>query len=117
MTQTTGRFFDELAKMMTNAAGMAEGLRAETETVMRAQAERLLREFAVVQREEFEAVKEMAAKARAENDRLEKRIDELEAALSAKAPGPAASKPAARKPAARKPAARKSSPGTEDPAG
>lgn len=98
MTQTTGRFFDELARMMTNAAGMAEGLRAETETVMRAQAERLLRELEVVQREEFEAVRDMAAKAREENERLERRIGELEAAL--KATAAAAPKPAARKKAA-----------------
>jgi BMFP domain-containing protein YqiC len=81
MTQTTGRVFDELAKMITNAAGVAEGLRAETEIVMRAQAERLLRELEIVQREEFEAVKEMAAKAREENERLESRIEELEARL------------------------------------
>ena len=86
MTQTTGRLFDELAKMMTNAAGMAQGLRAETETVMRAQAERLLHEFEVVQRDEFEAVKEMVAKARAENERLEERIVALEAALAKSAP-------------------------------
>jgi BMFP domain-containing protein YqiC len=94
MTQTTGRFFDELAKMMTNAAGMAEGLKAETQTVMRAQAERILRDLEVVQREEFEAVREMAVKAREENERLEQRIAELEAALASKAP---AAKPATRK--------------------
>jgi hypothetical protein len=108
MTQTTGRFFDELARMMTNAAGMAEGLRAETETVMRAQAERLLRELEVVQREEFEAVRDMAAKAREENERLERRIGELEAALKATAA-------AAPKPAARKKPAQSASDKTGDP--
>ncbi len=78
MTQTTGRFFDELAKMMTDASGAAQGMKREMETMMRAQGERVLREFDVVQREEFEAVKAMAEKAREENDRLAARIAELE---------------------------------------
>jgi hypothetical protein len=103
MTQTTGRFFDELAKMMTNAAGMAEGLRAETETVVRAQAERLLRELDVVQREEFEAVRDMAAKARAENERLEKRLAELEATLAGQRAPSARTKPARPRAASAKP--------------
>ena len=79
MTQTTNRFLDELAKLMTDAAGAADGLKREAETVMRAQGERFLRDMDVVQREEFEAVKDMAAKARAENERLEARIAALEA--------------------------------------
>ncbi len=95
MTQTTGRLFDELAKMMTNAAGAAQGLRAEAETVMRAQAERILRDLEVVQREEFEAVKEMAAKARAENEKLEARIAQLEATSGGGRPAP--KRPAPRK--------------------
>jgi BMFP domain-containing protein YqiC len=78
MTQTTSRFFDELAKLMTDAAGAAQGVRSEFETVMRGQAERILRDLDVVQREEFEAVKAMAQKAREENARLERRIAELE---------------------------------------
>ena len=111
MTQTTGRLFDELAKMMTNAAGMAQGLRAETETVMRAQAERLLHELEVVQREEFEAVSEMASKARAENERLEKRIAALEQALAKSAPAAPKSKPGAAKSGAAKSAAAKKASG------
>jgi len=107
MTQTTGRFFDELARMMTNAAGMAEGLRAETETVVRAQAERLLRELDVVQREEFEAVRDMAAKARAENERLEKRLAELEATLAGQRAPSARSKPARPRAASAKPGSAK----------
>jgi BMFP domain-containing protein YqiC len=83
MTQTTNRFLDELSKLLTDAAGAAQGMRREVETLMRAQGERILREMDVVQREEFEAVKEMAAKAREENDRLGARIAELEAALAA----------------------------------
>jgi hypothetical protein len=85
MTQTTSRFFDELAKVMTNAAGAAQGLKREVETVVRSQAERIISDLDVVQREEFEAVREMAAKARDENGRLEARIAVLEAALAAPA--------------------------------
>ena len=70
MTQTNNRFLDELAKLMTDAAGAAQGMRREVETLMKAQGERILRDMDVVQREEFEAVKEMAAKAREENERL-----------------------------------------------
>jgi BMFP domain-containing protein YqiC len=79
MTQTTGRFFDELGKLITDAAGAADGVRKEVEGVVRTQAERMLRELDIVQREEFEAVKAMAQKARAENERLVARIAELEA--------------------------------------
>ena len=81
MTQTTGRFFDELGKLITDSAGAAEGVRKEIEGVVRAQAERVLRDLDVVQREEFEAVKAMAQKAREENERLKERIAELEAAI------------------------------------
>jgi BMFP domain-containing protein YqiC len=82
MTQTTNRFLDELSKLLTDAAGAAQGMRREVESLMRTQGERILREMDVVQREEFEAVKEMAAKARDENDQLRTRIAALEAALS-----------------------------------
>ena len=81
MTQTTGRFFDELGKLITDAAGAADGVRKEVENVVRAQAERVLRDLDVVQREEFEAVKAMAQKAREENDALKARIAALEAAI------------------------------------
>ena len=82
MTQTTNRFFDELAKLMTDAAGAAKGVREEVETVFRGQAERILRDLDVVQREEFEAVQAMVRKAREENTRLESRIAELEAEIN-----------------------------------
>ena len=81
MTQTTGRFFDEIGKLITDAAGAADGVRKEVESIVRAQAERVLRDLDVVQREEFEAVKAMAQKAREENDALKARIAELEAAI------------------------------------
>ena len=80
MTQTSNRFFDEMAKLMTDAAGAAQGMRQEFETVMRAQADRVLADMDVVRREEFEAVKAMAEKAREENDRLAKRLAQLERA-------------------------------------
>jgi BMFP domain-containing protein YqiC len=79
MTQTTGRIYDEFAKLMTDAAGVAQGVRREVDSVVRSQAERILRELDYVRREEFEAVKEMAAKARDENDRLAERLAALEA--------------------------------------
>jgi len=81
MTQTSGRFFDELGKLITDAAGAAQGVRKEIENVVRAQSENILRELDVVQREEFEAVKAMAQKAREENDALKRRIAVLEAVV------------------------------------
>jgi BMFP domain-containing protein YqiC len=81
MTQTTNQFFDEIAKMMAGAAGAAQGLRQDTETFFRSQAEKMLNELKVVQREEFDAVKAMAAKALEENERLAQRVAELEARL------------------------------------
>jgi BMFP domain-containing protein YqiC len=94
---TTGpnRIFDEFAKLMTDAAGAAQGVKREVETAFRAQAERFLNTMDLVQREEFEAVKEMAAKARDENDRLAARLAALEAQLQATAPA-SEDKPAAR---------------------
>jgi BMFP domain-containing protein YqiC len=82
VTQTSNRFLDELSKLLTDAAGAAQGVRREVETLMKAQGERILRDMDVVQREEFEAVKEMAAKARDENERLSARINELESELA-----------------------------------
>jgi BMFP domain-containing protein YqiC len=86
MTQTTNRFLDELSKLLTDAAGAAQGMRREVETIMKAQGERILRDMDLVQREEFEAVKEMAVKAREENERLAARIAELEAQLARRGP-------------------------------
>ncbi len=78
MTQTSGRFFDEVARLMNDAAGVAQGVRREIETVVRTQAERILRDMDVVRRDEFEAVKEMARLARDENEALKARIARLE---------------------------------------
>ena len=79
MTTTSSRFFDELAKLATNAAGAAQGIRREVDTLVKAQVERVLGDLAVVQREEFDAVRDMLAKAREENDALARRVSELEA--------------------------------------
>lgn len=79
MTTGPNRILDEFAKIMTDAAGAAQGVRREVETAFRSQAERMLNSMDLVQREEFEAVREMALKARAENDRLAARLAELEA--------------------------------------
>lgn len=84
MTQTSGRIFDDLARVMTDAAGVAQGVRREVETVMRTQAERMLQELDVVSREEFEAVKQMARKARDDADDLKARLEALEARLGEK---------------------------------
>ena len=81
MVQTTNRFFDEVARLMNDAAGAAQGVRREVETLFRNQAERILRELDVVKREDFEAVKDMARLAREENEALKARVAALEAAL------------------------------------
>ena len=81
---TTGpnRIFDDFAKLMTDAAGAAQGVRREVETAVRAQAERMLNSMDIVKREEFEAMRDMAIKARAENEALSARLDALEAKLA-----------------------------------
>ena len=78
MSNGPNRVLDELAKLMTDAAGAAQGMRKEAETAFRAQAERILNKMDVVQREEFEVVKELATKARTEVEELKKRLDALE---------------------------------------
>lgn len=88
MTQTSGRLFDDVARLFTDAAGLAEGARREAETIARVQAERLLRSLDVVSREEFEAVREIALKARDENERLLARIAALEARAEPQAEEP-----------------------------
>ena len=98
MSTGPNRILDEFAKLMTDAAGAAQGVRREVETAFKAQAERMLATMDVVQREEFEAVREMATKAREENARLSARIEALEAKLAGGAEAPAAAaKPRARK--------------------
>lgn len=97
MTTGPNRILDEFARLMTDAAGAAQGVRREVETAFRAQAERLFNSMDMVQREEFEAVREMALKARGENEALAARIAELEAKLGAAAATDAPKKPRAKK--------------------
>lgn len=97
MTQTSNRILDDLARLMTDAAGAAQGLRGEMQTLMRSQGERFLRDMDLVQREEFEAVRAMAAKAREENERLETRLAAIEARLGM--PSAAAASPTPEQPA------------------
>ncbi len=83
MTTGPNKILDDFARLMTDAAGAAQGVRNEMETALRAQAERVLNSMDVVQREEFDAAREMAAKARDENDVLTARIDALEKRIAA----------------------------------
>ena len=82
MATGPNRILDELAKLMTDAAGAAQGVRREVETAFKTQAEKVLNSMDVVQREEFEAVRDMALKARAENKALSARIEALEGKLA-----------------------------------
>ena len=86
MPQTRGQFFDDVSRVFTDAAGLADSARREVETLARSQLERLLATMNVVSREEFEAVREMALKAREENDKLAQRIAALEEKLAQSAP-------------------------------
>lgn len=83
MTQTSNRLLDDLTRLMTDAAGAAQGMRREVEGIMKSQAERVLQSMDIVTREEFEAVKLMAAKARDENERLAGLAAALEARVAA----------------------------------
>ena len=86
MTQTNNRFFDEVARLMNDAAGVAQGIKREVDTMFKTQAEKWLRDLDLVKREEFEAVKDMARLAREENEALKARIAALEAKLGGGAP-------------------------------
>lgn len=78
--QSQNPIFDQMAKAMAEAAGAADGVRREAETVFRGQLQRLLSDMELVTRDEFDAVQEMAANARADVEALKARIDALEAA-------------------------------------
>ncbi|MGU3575824.1 accessory factor UbiK family protein [Brucellaceae bacterium C25G] len=82
MTSGSNRILDELAKLVTDAAGAAQGVRGEVETALRSQGERVLNALDVVQREEFEIARDMVIKARAENAALLQKIEALEARLT-----------------------------------
>ena len=83
MTQTTNRLFEGFGKLMTDAAGVADGMKREIDTIVKNQAERILGDLDLVKREEFEAARELAANARAESERLAARVAALEAQIAA----------------------------------
>lgn len=80
---TQNKFFDDMSKLMTNAMGVAQGAKTEAETAMKGWVDRWLADRDFVTREEFEAVREMAIKARTENAELKALLDALEAAQRA----------------------------------
>ncbi len=84
--QSQNRLLDDFAKLLTSAAGAAQGARKEIETIMHQQADKLRAEFDLVPREDFDAVRAMAVKAREENELLARRVKALEEALNAKKP-------------------------------
>jgi BMFP domain-containing protein YqiC len=88
MTQTSNRFFDEIGRLMNDAAGAAQGMKREFDTVWRSQAEKFLRDLDLVKREEFEVVRDMARLAREENEALKARIVVLESKLGIAQPAP-----------------------------
>ncbi|WP_153768069.1 accessory factor UbiK family protein [Labrenzia sp. CE80] len=85
MTQGPNRMFDDFAKLMTDAAGVAQGARREVETAFRAQAERFLSDMDLVSRDEHEAVKEIAVRALDKVEELEARLEALEKKPSSRA--------------------------------
>ena len=76
--QTRNRFLDDIGQLMTNAMGVAQGAREEAENAMRGMVDRFLADRDLVTREEFDAVRAMAQKAREENEALRARIEALE---------------------------------------
>ncbi|SMX39146.1 accessory factor UbiK family protein [Maliponia aquimaris] len=76
--QTRNKVFDDLSQLMTNAMGVAQGAREEAETAMKSLIDRWLADRDFVTREEFDAVRAMAQKAREENEALKARIEALE---------------------------------------
>ena len=83
-----GRLFNDFSRLVTDASGLASGVRREIDTIVRGSVERLLAAMDVVSREEFESVRTMAALARDENERLERRILALEEKLGVAATPP-----------------------------
>lgn len=79
--QTDNRFLDGMAKFLTNAAGAAQAFKSEMEVMVKARIEKMISDLDFVPRDEFDAVKAMAQKARTENEKLAARVAELEARL------------------------------------
>ena len=98
--QTNSRLFDDLARVANGAAGAFAGLRGEVEALVRSRLERTLANMDLVTREEFEVVRQMAVRAREENETLRARLDALESgAASPAAPAKPRRAPRKTKPA------------------
>ena len=82
--QSRNRFFDDMSQLMTNAMGVAQGAKEEAETAFKSMVDRWLADRDFVTREEFDAARAMAQKAREENEALKARVEALEAALKSK---------------------------------
>lgn len=95
--QTRNKIFDDISQLMTNAVGVAQGAKSEAETAMKSWMDRWLADRDFVSREEFEAVRLMAQKAREENDALKARLDAMESAPAKKTRTTAKPAAAARK--------------------
>ncbi len=99
MAPTSNRFLDDIARLMTDAAGAAQGVRREVETVFKGQIERLLQEMEIAKQEELDVLRDMVVAAREENEQLAIRMKALEERLAAleglprggEPPGPAIS--------------------------
>ena len=76
--QTRNKIMDDISQLMTNAMGVAQGAKDEAETAMKSMMDRWLADRDFVTREEFDAVRAMAQKAREENEALKARIEALE---------------------------------------
>ncbi len=94
--QSDNRFLDDLARLATGAMGALNGARQEVDQLIRTRMERLLSDLDLVHREEFEAVREMAVRAREENERLAERVAALEASLAGLRRRPATAAPKAK---------------------
>lgn len=93
MTQTSNRLIDDLARLATDAAAVAQGARREVETTLRGQLERILSEANVVHRDEFEAMKAVAMRAAEEVEKLRARVEALEAAQNGAPAAPSSPAP------------------------
>jgi BMFP domain-containing protein YqiC len=80
--QTQSSVFDDLARLMTGAMGVAQGMGQEAEGFLRSQADRFVAEMDLIGGDEFEAVKQMAADLKSENDELRARLEALEASIA-----------------------------------
>jgi BMFP domain-containing protein YqiC len=81
--QGSNRLFDDFARLMTDAAGAAQGVRREAETVFKAQVERLIRDMDIASREELDVLRDLVSALRSQNDALAARVTALEVRLGA----------------------------------